>query len=300
MADRYTYIPLIGLFIAAAWGLAEWVGNSRVRRHALTPAAALTLAALAAVTRIQAGHWTNNETLFAHALAVTSENDMAHFHIGNIRLLQGRVDEAIAHLEEAIRIDPQVGESYNSLALAWLWKGRTSEGLDLLREAQRLSPGDPRATKNLTMSLLKVGMDLAGRRSYAEAVPLFEEAAALLNALPPECSMQWGVALLELNRFEEAAERFRILLTTDPQSGEAQFQLAYALSQLQRPAEALPHYRLAYGKPGVRSEAFVWIGDIYRKGDLCGEAIQVYAIIPPTDPAYPAAAAGIAACGGQP
>jgi tetratricopeptide (TPR) repeat protein len=300
MADRYTYVPLLGIFIAAAWGLAELVKGNPALRRAAAAAAAGVLAALLAVTRVQAGHWTDNEALFTHALAVTPENDLAQVQVGNIRLLQGRLDEAVAHLEEAVRINPRVAESRNSLALALLRRGRTSEAFEHLREAQRIDPGNAQARSNLALTLIKTGMDLVGRKSFTEAVPLFEEASVLIGALPPEGLMQWGMALLQLNRYAEAADRFQSLLALDPESGEAHFELGYALSQLQRPAEAIPHYRKAYGKPGIRSASILWIGDIYRKGELCDEAVQIYNIIPPGDPAYPDAAAGIAACIGKP
>jgi len=297
MADRYTYVPLLGIFIAGAWGLAELgKGNGTLRRGT---AAAVALAALLFVTRVQVGHWTDNETLFAHAVAVTPENDLAQFQIGNTYLLKGRLDEAIAHLEKAVRINPRVAESRNSFALALLRRGRAAEALEQLREAQRIEPGNAKAMSNLALTLLKSGMDLAGRNRFAEAAPLFEEASALLGDLPSECLMQWGIALLRLTRYAEAADRFRSLLARDPESGEAHFNLGFALSQIQRPAEAIPHYRKAYGRPGVRSESFIWIGDIYRKGELCDEAVQVYGIIPPGDPVYPNAAAGITACAGR-
>ena len=300
MADRYTYVPLIGVFIATAWGLAELAGDHRVARRLAAAASAAALAALLAVSHAQTLHWADDETLFTHVLAVTPENDMAHFHLGNIRLAQGRLDEAITHLQEAIRIDPRVAESYNSLALAWLRQGRIEQGLALLREAYRLDPSNIRARRNLSVALLKTAMGLAGRKDFTEAAPLFEEASSLLEALPPDCLMQWGIALLKLNRFGEAADRFRGVLANDPESGEAHFQLGFALSQLQRHAEAIPHYRRAYGKPGIVSESILWIGEVYRKGGLCDEAVQVYRIIPPSDPAYAASIAGISACGGKP
>jgi tetratricopeptide (TPR) repeat protein len=334
MADRYTYVPLLGLFIAAAWGLAALVqGNQRFSRAAAAAALA-ALAALAAATHAQTGTWKNAETLFRHALEVTSDNWMAHNGLGYTLARSGGqvTEEALAHFYAALQIDSSHPDIHNNLAMALKAAGRPEEALGHFQAALALKPSEFIPLKNLVVTLLQLdrapealsqvrevrrspsngiqeikelgrpllqaGMDRTGRRDYAVAVPLLEEASALLGTLPPECLLQWGIALLELNRFEEAAEKFSNLIAVDPQSGEAQFHLAYALSQLQRPAEALPHYRLAYGKPGVRSEAFVWIGDIYRKGDLCVEAVQVYSIIPPTDPAYPAAAAGTAACGG--
>jgi Flp pilus assembly protein TadD len=296
MADRYTYVPLIGVFIAAAWGLAELEREHRVRRAWIAAAAVAVLGVLSAATRIQVRTWANNDALFTHALAVAPQSDLIRFQVGNTRLLQGRLDEAITHLEEAVRLNPGEAESRNSLALALLSTGRIAEGLEHLRQAYRLQPHNKDAAYNLAMTLLKEAMDLTARRDYRSALPLYEEASTLMAPLPPEGNSQWGIALLGMNRYDEAAGRFQQVLAEQPESGEAHFQLGFALSQLQRHEEAISHYRLAYGRPGVQSASFIWVGDIYRQGGLCREAVMVYRMLAPEDPEYPKAAAGIAAC----
>jgi Flp pilus assembly protein TadD len=296
MADRYTYVPLIGIFIAMAWGLAEIARGNRVRRAWIAAAAVAALGLLSAATRIQVRTWADNDALFTHALAVAPQSDLIRFQVGNTRLLQGRLDEAITHLEEAVRLNPREAESRNSLALALLRTGRIAEGLEHLRQAYRLQPNNQDAAHNLAMTLLKTAMDLTARRDYRSALPLYEEASTLMAPLPPEGNSQWGIALLGLNRYAEAAGRFQQVLAERPESGEAHFQLGFALSQLQRHEEAIAHYRQAYGKPGVQSASFIWVGDIYRQGGLCREAVLVYRMLAPDDPEYPKAAAGIAAC----
>jgi len=300
MADRYTYIPLIGIFIALAWGLAALANGSRPLRFAITAAALAVLSTLAILTRVQAGFWSGDEALFTHALAVTSDNDLAHYQIGYIRLMQGHPDEAISHLTEALRINPRIAESHNTLAIALDRRGRKTEALEHFREAVRLQEGNPQAKTNLGLALLKYGIDLVEQKHYGEAVSLFDQASTLPQRIPPNYLIQWGLALSKLGRYQEAADRFQSVLALDPGSGQAHLELGFALSQLQRHAEAISHYRAAYGKEGVRSSSILWIGDVYRTNGLCDEALQVYRIIPPSDPEYPRAAAGISACGGRP
>ena len=331
MADRYTYVPLVGIFIAAAWGLAGLAGESRARRRAAAVAAAGMLAALFGVTCVQAGYWVNAETVFGHALKVTSDNWMAHNCLGLAIAFSddGRMAEAIPHFTEALRLNPRHSDLYNNLAMALKATGRLEEAVEQYRKSLQLKPGAPIPLRNLVVTLLRLdripealdclrearlpqsggarertelgmpvlqaGLDLIGRKDYPRAVLLFEQAAALVSPMPPEGLTQWGHALLQLSRYEEAADRFRSVLALDPDNGEAHFELGYALSQSQRPAEAIAHYRAAYGKRGVRGGSLVWVGDIYRRNGLCEEAMQVYAILPPGDPAYPAAASGIAA-----
>jgi len=175
MADRYTYVPLVGLSIVVAWGAGELLGTRWERLGW-----GLSLAAIAAwiaVTRAQVALWKDDETLFRHALAVTEANYLAHFRVGadawdagradeaiahyaravelapdypaahnnygGVLLAVGRVDEAIVELKEAVRGQPDVGESYINLAGALLKKGRVDEAIPYLREGVRLRPDLP-------------------------------------------------------------------------------------------------------------------------------------------------------------
>ena len=117
MADRYTYVPLIGIFIAAAWGLADLTGENRTLRHAAAALAVVVLAGSFAVTRVQTGYWTDAETLFGHALEVTSDNWVAHNCLGISLAFKGRMNEAVLHYAEALRINPRHSDIHNNMAL---------------------------------------------------------------------------------------------------------------------------------------------------------------------------------------
>lgn len=119
MADRYTYVPLIGLFIIAAWGIPDIVKRSQILR---VPAVIVILL-LAAVAARQASYWKDSVTLFEHGISVTQHNSVLHADLGLALRDLNRNDEAIAHYEEALRINPRFAEAHNNLAVALYFKG---------------------------------------------------------------------------------------------------------------------------------------------------------------------------------
>ncbi len=149
MADRYTYIPLVGIFVAVTWeanGLRE-----RLRLRSLYPAvtAGLVLGALLVVACIQVRCWRNSVTVFRHAVALTANNWVAHIDLGWALEQEGNLDEAMLHYREAIRIAPGHPYAHNNLGYLLALRGRTGEAIAHFREALRLSPGYTRARRNL-------------------------------------------------------------------------------------------------------------------------------------------------------
>ena len=117
MADRYTYVPLIGVFVIVVWGVADGLAHLPGRRLVLAAAAGAAIVACAAATRAQVEHWRDGWALWTHALAVTSNNERAHAAVGAMLGNQGRTEEAIAHFKEALRIDPTFGDARSDLNL---------------------------------------------------------------------------------------------------------------------------------------------------------------------------------------
>jgi hypothetical protein len=115
MADRYTYLPFIGLFIIIAWGLQELSANWRYRRIVLGASALAVLLALAICTRLQLRHWRNNRALFEHAISVTDDNFVMNNNYANVLKDMGQVEKAIEHFYRALRIRPNSPEIYNNL-----------------------------------------------------------------------------------------------------------------------------------------------------------------------------------------
>ena len=150
MADRYTYVPLTGLFVAAVWGAAEATRRWPRRGEILAAAAALLLLPLAAATRHQARLWRDSVSLFEHALARTGDNFVAHDNLAAALLQQGRTREAMLHTLAALRIRPDREPGrYLRFGRALLGQGLYEEAAEVLERALRMNPADPEAARLL-------------------------------------------------------------------------------------------------------------------------------------------------------
>jgi protein O-mannosyl-transferase len=139
-ADRYTYLPQIGLYIAATWVVADLTVLYRYRRATLSTAAILVIGALTLCAWVQTSYWRDSETLFRHALAVTINNDVAENNLGIVFLRQGKVDEAISLLQAAVDLRPDNSPAHENLAKALLQKGQVPDALIHYRKLLQLQP----------------------------------------------------------------------------------------------------------------------------------------------------------------
>ncbi len=217
MADRYTYIPLAGLFIMVGMGFPCLLGRWRYRKVFLGASMGLTLLLLMIITRLQIDHWRNNFTLFEHALQVTSDNFLAHNNLGVAVAEQGKIEEAIAHYREAIRIKPNYLDAHYNLGVNLTKQGRYEEAMDHYREALRISPHDAE-THN------KVGILLAREGKHREALGHFAEA---LQFKPGFAAARYnlGLALAEQGEYQKALPHFAEALRLNPDFPEAHFSL---------------------------------------------------------------------------
>ncbi|HXK01464.1 MAG TPA: tetratricopeptide repeat protein [Verrucomicrobiae bacterium] len=232
-ADRYMYIPMIGISVMLAWGVAE-VPHRRPR--AKTSVAALGVAsciAMAAATYTQLAYWQNTETLFTRALAVTDRNYMAHNSLGAYLLDRpGRLPEAIGHFEQAIRIDPRNAVAQNDLGLALLRMDRLPEAREHLEQAVRLKPDSFESHNNLAAALLRT----PGRMD--DALAEFQ-AAVRIRPDSAEAHYNLGAILSKMpGRVPEAVDHLQAALQITPDF-DTHYALAVALLQIPgRTAEA--------------------------------------------------------------
>jgi hypothetical protein len=162
MADRYTYIPLIGLFIAVAWGGAEIAGRWRNGLPAAAGVAAATLAVLSMLTVAQLRIWHNSYDLYSHSLTVVERNWLAHNNMGILLAQQNRTGEAINHFRESLRIFPNQVGGYQNLGNAYQAVGDNGAAIEAFREALRLDPNDVESHFRLGYAYLLAGnLDLA-------------------------------------------------------------------------------------------------------------------------------------------
>jgi cytochrome c-type biogenesis protein CcmH/NrfG len=156
MADRYTYVPLVGIFVLVAWSLAD-LARTRALRVALGVGAAAALAGLAAATWVQSGHWRDQVSLFSHALAATGPNGRAHHLLSQGYIAEGRWPEALVHALEAARLDPENPRTHKNLGFVLYRTGRIDEAIAALERAVALDPGYAEAHGNLAIAYGRKG-----------------------------------------------------------------------------------------------------------------------------------------------
>jgi tetratricopeptide (TPR) repeat protein len=149
MADRYMYIPLIGLFIMFGWGIPSLLTDFRHKRNLFSVSAAVILLILAAQTYRQIQVWKDSESVFSHAVEVTSNNCLAHVNLGSIYAGQSDFDRAIYHFNAAIRIKPYFADAHYNLGNTYMSKGMMKEAIFHYLEALRINPNDENVHNNL-------------------------------------------------------------------------------------------------------------------------------------------------------
>lgn len=264
MADRYTYIPGIGLSIVTAWGAAEILGRLQQGAKLGACLAALSLAACIIVSRRQLGYWQDSVALFGHTVAVTKDNYIAYgalgtglqgegqtnealrmctesvrlephyaegqYNLGSLLLKMGRTDEAIEHFEAALKEMPRFANAENNLGKALLEKGNTTEAQRHLQAALDMAPDDPEAHYNLGTVLLMESQVPAAASQFSLALQLKPDYA--------EAHGNLAIALAESGHSQEAAEEFAEQVRLDPANPAARLNLGRALMAQNKPQEA--------------------------------------------------------------
>jgi protein O-mannosyl-transferase len=235
MADRFTYVPLVGLFIIISTGAFVLSGGWRYRKAIILIAAGVLFLIYGAVTRFQIQHWRNSMTLFEHAIEVTSNNYIAQNNLGAVLAEQGKYDEAISRYREALRIRADYADAHYNLGNALSKVGKVQEAIEHHKAALRITPHDVKIRS-------KLGILLAGQRNYLEAIAHFEEALRI----DPEYADAYnniGVALLDQGYPEEAITHFREALRIKPNFQEAHFSICMAYLMTGRQDLALEEYK---------------------------------------------------------
>jgi Flp pilus assembly protein TadD len=221
MADRYTYIPAIGLFIMAAWGVPELTKSMRYRKAILAVLAGAIISASAAITWQQLGYWQDSISLFRHTLHVTSGNALIHYNLGAALVRRGELDAAIREYREGLRIKPHDAEAHNNLGAALADRGYTDAAIREYREALRINPDDDMAHTNLGIALARKGHMDAAIQEYQAALRLSPDSTDVLNNL--------GIALASKGNLDMAIQKFQESLRLDPNNVKAHTNLGLAL-----------------------------------------------------------------------
>jgi Tfp pilus assembly protein PilF len=210
-ADRYMYLPMIGLLLMLCWGLADWAAERRTRIVGLTCATLVVLAALGALTYRQVGFWHDSETLWTHAVAVTKDNYVAHINIGETFLNQERTEEAAVHFRAAVQIRPGDPAAHLNLGTC---ERRNKNFVPALQEDQavlRLT-----SDKGLrTYALVNLGSDYRHLKDYSRARESYQ-AALQLNPETARAFIGLGVLAEKTGDFDEAAKNYSRAVELEP------------------------------------------------------------------------------------
>jgi Tfp pilus assembly protein PilF len=213
-ADRYTYVPLIGLFIIAAWGARDLTAGLPGARVLRPLGAGIILAALLVCTMIQVHRWRNSVTLFEHTLAVTADNYVIQNNLGVALASQGKIKEAAPHFLEALRLNPNNARAQNRLGEELLAQGKIAAATAKFQRASKLKPDWAEPYNNLgRVDAYQGRMDQAVAR-FQKAVALDPNFAAAYKNL--------GFALASRGEKQKAVEILRKAVELDPGDLEAQ------------------------------------------------------------------------------
>ncbi|MDQ6939016.1 MAG: tetratricopeptide repeat protein [Verrucomicrobiota bacterium] len=221
-ADRYTYLPQIGLLIALTWAITDLTSSSSRARFVLGPVSAIVLLALIIDARRQTGYWQNSETLWRHALAVTPDNPVARRNLGEVQQDMGRLDEAVENYRRALAFDPAQALAHTNLGVILLEKGNPREAIQHFETALKIRPKYVEAESNLGLALSeshRVEDSFVHLQRAIEIDPDFADAHYNL-----------GTSFLSLGHFAEAVTEYKKAIDLNPADERALNNLAWILS----------------------------------------------------------------------
>ena len=243
MADRYTYIPLVGLFVMIAWGVPEVLRRWRYERVILAVSTGLLLLILMVCSWLQIGHWKDGISLFKYSIKAGVNHYVVHNNLGNALFRQGSRAEAIAHYLEALRRNPDCVKAHYNLANALVEQGKIEEAINHYLEALRIDYNNEEAHNNLGNALAKQGLHEDAITHYSEALKI--------NPAYGEAHYNLGVSRAEQGRFDEAVRHYSDALRSNPDDVKTHNNLANALAQQGRFDKAIGHFGEALRiKPG--------------------------------------------------
>ena len=268
-ADRYTYLPQIGLTLLVAWGAADLVRRWRGAGNVVAVAAAGVVAAAIIAARAQVSVWRDSESLWSQALAHTTNNSVAECNLGAALLEQGRRAEAMTRFDRALAIDPDYREAHVDLGNALLDAGHADEAIAHYRQVLALDPAHANAALGLGNGLLAAGRTDEAIVAYRQAVNSAPDSALAHNNL--------GNALLRNGQVEEATAEYRRALAADPRFALAHNNLGNALSRTpEHSGEAIDHYRRALELDPNYAEAHYNLGIALFQSGQVAEATRHY------------------------
>jgi tetratricopeptide (TPR) repeat protein len=273
-ADRYTYVPLIGIFIAIAWGGADLVARLALPRLLLACAVGLALAACAALTWVQLGYWRDSMSLWTHSLEVTPNNYVAYNNLGYVLALADDEEsnaEALEYFQKTLRLNRNFADGNNNLGHALAREGKLQEAIEFYTRALEINPEYAQAHNNLGLALARVGRDEEAASHFKQAFAIMPsysmahnnlgkllaqqgkipaaraelEKALELNPENADAHTNLGVLFQGEGKLREALEQYQTAVRVEPKNADAHNNLGMMLAGQGKRDLALAHFKLA-------------------------------------------------------
>jgi tetratricopeptide (TPR) repeat protein len=274
MADRFTYVPMIGLFVMVVWGGWELAEAWNLTTYA-APAAILALAACAVLTFHQEFYWKNSETLFKRMIDATPNNFMARYNLGNLYAKENRTEEAISNFTAAIQEEPNYAEAHNNLGGIFLDEKRYDEALPHYRAAVRVHP-EYLYYFNLANALADAASARHDSNGFGEAVRAFQQALQL-NPASSEAHQNLGLTWQNQGRVSEAVAEFAEAARLDSNRVDTWTHLGFLCATTpNRMAEAEQAFRELTRLQPNNADAFGWVGNALAEQNKLADAVPFY------------------------
>jgi tetratricopeptide (TPR) repeat protein len=237
MADRYTYIPLTGLFIIIAWGTNDLLISWKYRKVALIPSSIVVVLVLSVCTWRQTNYWRNSRTLFEHAVKVTDKNYVAYDYLGFTFIEQNKFAESVNLFQRAIQANPGYASAYNNLGFTYSNLGRYAEAVEAYKQALKINPDLTDACVNLGITCSELGRYENAIEAYHRAIKINPRYSKTYNSL--------GIAYDNLGRNQDAIEAYKKAISIEPNFAEAYNNLGRIYGKLGRVQEEIEAYKQA-------------------------------------------------------
>lgn len=275
MADRYTYIPYVGLFVGAIWGADAFRRRARVNSAMAAFALAAGIVTFTIAARGQVRTWQNSETLFLHAARVAGPNHMAQTYLAKHYYDLGRYEEAFSRAEESLRIRAENPFAHDVLGMVHLQRGNPKAALAQFQQAAAIHAGDARAPalQRLAVAHQALGDFEAAERLYRESI----EQAEAGGAVPDESFAGLLHVLIETGRAEDALRIAPDFIALRPESGDLRLEAGNAAVRLDDPKRAERYFREALEISPTLVSAWINLGNLLARQGVLADAIACYA-----------------------
>ena len=258
MADRYAYMPLVGLFVAVSWGFETFMQNWRFKIAGRITGAVVILALLSFVTLKQIGYWKNSVTLFSHSIDITENNYLAHWGLAHAYTKNGKIEQSIKHIKEAIRIKPERIIYRNFLGRLLINSGNFEESISVLNKAIKVKSDFPNTYYNLGLANTALGHYDQAINNFSDAIRVKSKVFKnLKKSDPTKPGSEFEVALIfeREKQIDRAIDRYHEILELNPKLLKARQRLALLCSQRGEKIKALSLFGISPSLDWLKSAA---------------------------------------------